>query len=346
MQPAKLLTKRAVHWVKTLVDPQLLTLSVAFLAALAVGGIAYVLIMPFLSGERRTDKRIANVSQGPARAARRSVAETASTRKKQVQETLKELEARQKSKKKQTMQSRLLQAGLNVPPRSFYIASLLCGVLVGGAVYVTGSSSLVSGLAALSGGVGFPRWLLSYLAKRRQKQFLIEFANSIDVIVRGVKSGLPLNDCLRIISEEAAEPVKSEFVDVVEQQSIGVPIGKALDRMFERMPVQELNFFAIVITIQQQTGGNLAEALDNLASVLRGRQRLAGKVAAFSAEAKASAAIIGSLPPCVMGALTMMSPSYVSLLWTEELGKMMLLASGFWMLCGVLIMRKMINFDY
>lgn len=329
-----------------MLDPQIVNIAVVVLAALSVGGIAYVLVMPFLSGERAANKRMANVAQGN-RSARRVVAnEIAVTRKKEVQDTIKELEAKQKSKKKITLNTRLLRAGLNVPVRSYYIASLISGVSIGAGVFITGSSAIVSVLAALSGGIGLPRWLLHFLSKRREKQFLLEFANAVDIIVRGVKSGLPLNDCLRIISEESAEPVKSEFVDVVEQQSIGLPVSKALERMFDRMPVQELNFFSIVIAIQQQTGGNLAEALDNLSHVLRDRQRLDGKVRAFSAEAKASASIIGALPLFVMSALAVLSPNYVMLLWTEQLGKMMLLASAFWMLCGVLVMRKMINFDY
>ena len=328
-------------------DPEILRLSVIFLAALSTGGIAYVFIMPFLSGERRTNKRITSVSQGKAGAAQLSaLSEGMSMRKKQVQETLKELEAKQKSKKKLTLKARLMQAGLNVPVQSFYIASIMSGLVVGGVVYVTGSAPLVAGLAAIAGSLGFPRWLLGFLARRRQKQFLLEFANAIDVIVRGVKSGLPLNDCMRIIAEETAEPVKSEFADVVEQQSIGVSLAKSFERLYQRMPLQEVNFFSIVITIQQQTGGNLAEALDNLSQVLRGRQRLYGKVQAFSAEAKASAAIIGSLPLAVLAALAVMTPDYVMLLWTEQLGKMMLMVSGMWMFIGVLVMRKMINFDY
>ena len=318
-----------------------------FLAALSVGGVAYVVIMPFLSDERKTSKRLANVSKGRRDGARRSAAqESTSMRKQQVEDTLKELEAKQKSAKKITLNMRLLRAGLNVPVKSFYIASVVSGIVIGGIVFVTGSSPLVSGLAAVAGSLGFPRWLLGFLAKRRQKQFLIEFANALDVIVRGVKSGLPLNDCLRIIAKETAEPVKSEFVDVVEQQKVGVPLFKAFERMHERMPLQELNFFAIVIAIQQQTGGNLAEALENLSKVLRDRMRLTAKVQAFSAEAKASAAIIGSLPPLVMVTLTILTPEYTSMLWTEQLGKMMLMASGVWMLTGILVMRKMIAFDY
>jgi len=330
-----------------LADPELVRISVIFLAALSFGGIVYVVVMPFLSDERKTSKRIAAISQGQARVARQGgVPESVNMRKKQVQDTLKELEAKQKSKKKVTLKGRLELAGLNVPVSSFWIASALCALSVGGAVFIYGSSAIVTGLAMVASGLGFPRWLLGFLARRRQAKFLLEFANALDVIVRGVKSGLPLNDCLRIIAEEMAEPVKSEFVEIIEQQSIGVPLGKAFERMQERIPLQELNFFAIVVAIQQQTGGNLSEALENLSKVLRDRMRLTAKVRAFSAEAKASAGIIGSLPPVVMLTLSITTPDYTMLLWTEPLGKIMLMASGLWMLCGVLIMKKMINFDY
>jgi len=112
------------------------------------------------------------------------------------------------------------------------------------------------------------------------------------------------------------------------------------------MPLPEVNFFAIVVAIQAQTGGNLAEALGNLSGVLRDRYRLQSKVKSLSAEAKASAWIIGALPPLVMLVVYLTSPDYIALLWTDQLGKMMLGAAGVWMLLGVLVMRKMINFDY
>ena len=184
------------------------------------------------------------------------------------------------------------------------------------------------------------------MIKRRQDKFLVEFANAIDIIVRGIKSGLPLSDCLQIIATELPEPVKSEFIDIVEQQKVGVPLARAFDRVFERMPLQEVSFFSIVIAIQSQTGGNLAEALGNLSQVLRDRYRLAAKVKAYSAESKTSALIIGSLPPLATVLIYFVSPDYMGLLFSEQFGNVLLICCGVWMLIGVLVMRKMINFDF
>ncbi len=343
--PKSPITKASLS-VSPMLDQQLLQIAIIFLAALAVGGVVYVLVMPFLSGERKADKRVASVST--SRGAQRTGAgkEQGSTRRQEVQKTIKDLEEKQKSKKKITLTARLARAGLNVTPRVFYLASAGAGLVLGVVLFVTGTPPVVSALAAIVGALGVPRWLLNHLGKRRQKKFVAEFANAIDVIVRGVKSGLPLNDCLQIIARETAEPVRSEFQAVVEQQSVGIPLSKAFERMYDHMPLQEVNFFGIVIAIQQQTGGNLAEALGNLSAVLRDRAKLYGKVQAFSAEAKASAAIIGSLPPAVMLLVYLSTPQYIALLWTEELGNLLLAASGFWMLCGVLVMRNMINFDF
>lgn len=329
-----------------MLDPQILQLSIIFLAALAVGGVVYVLVMPYLSGERKAEKRVATVSTLRNTQRAGLAKEQTSTRKQEVQKTIKDLEEKQKAKKKVTLAGRLARAGLDVPPRSFYLASAGMGIALGVVLLATGTSPIISAIAALVGAFAFPRWLLNHMGKRRQKKFVSEFANAIDVIVRGVKSGLPLNDCLQIIAKETAEPVRSEFQAVVEQQSVGIPLSKAFQRMHDRVPLQEVNFFGIVIAIQQQTGGNLAEALGNLSAVLRDRAKLFGKVQAFSAEAKASAMIIGALPPVVMLAVYISTPDYIALLWTTPLGNTLLFASGFWMLCGVLVMRKMINFDF
>jgi tight adherence protein B len=330
-----------------LASAALLNLAIITLAALAVGGVAYVAVMPLLGGERGASKRIATVSQGTAKRRIQNAAKAPmQMRRKQVQDTVKELEAQQKAKKSVSLRTRLMRAGFDISPRTFYLASAGFGLLGFLILLVAGSSLLVSLGAGFVLGVGVPRWVLKKAAERRQNKFLVEFANAIDIIVRGVKTGLPLSDCLQIIANEAPEPVKSAFVDLVEQQRIGIPLSQAFQRMQDRMPLQEVNFFSIVIAIQAQTGGNLAEALGNLSQVLRDRYRLQSKVKAFSAEAKASAMIIGALPIVVMMAVYFTTPDYISVLWTERIGKFLLAAAGAWMLIGILVMRKMINFDY
>lgn len=181
---------------------------------------------------------------------------------------------------------------------------------------------------------------------RRQNKFLLEFANSIDIVVRGIKSGLPVNDCIRIIANESPDPIGPEFAEIVEGQKLGIPLDQGLERMYERMPLAEVNFLAIVIAIQQKTGGNLAEALANLSKVLRDRRKMKSKIEAMSMEAKASASIIGILPPGVMGMLYFTNPEYIELLWITSLGQALLVMCGTWMLIGVLIMKKMIAFDF
>ncbi len=317
------------------------------MAGLAVGGIVYALVMPYLSGERQAEKRVATVAQGQTRAQKRvGLPQPLQTRKQQVQDTIKNIEAKQRASRRAPLRIRLIRAGLNIKPRTFYLLSLAAGLAGGLIGLITGSSPLVSLIAAFACGVGLPRWVLARMIRRRQAKFLVEFANAIDIIVRGIKSGLPISDCLSIIAAESPEPVRSEFIDLVEQQKVGVPLQRAFERMSERMPLQEVNFFAIVIAIQAQTGGNLAEALSNLAQVLRDRYRMQAKVKAFSAEAKASAMLIGALPPSVMLIVFFTSPDYISLLWREPVGNVMLMASGVWMLVGIFVMRKMINFDY
>jgi tight adherence protein B len=325
---------------------ELVQISIIALAALTMGGFVYALVMPYVSGERKASKRVASVAEGQAKSRVRVQSQPLQMRKKQVHDTIKEIEAKEKAKRRVTLRTKLIRAGLPITPRMYYFLSVVVGLLAGFIVLITGSSLIVSLLVMFACGVGLPRWFLKRQARRRQAKFLFEFANAIDIIVRGVKSGLPLNDCLQIIASESPEPVKGEFVDLVEQQKVGVPLSRAFERMYDRMPLQEVNFFAIVIAIQAQTGGNLAEALSNLSQVLRDRYRLQAKVKAFSAEAKASATIIGSLPPAIMILVYLTTPAYISLLFTDKLGNVMLIVSGIWMLIGLLVMRKMINFDY
>lgn len=317
------------------------------LVALAIAGVVYALLMPYMSGEREKDKRVQGVTESRTRKLGTISNDPQSSRKKSVADTLKEIDTRAKAREKITLRLQLQRAGLQVTPRDFYIASAICGVVCLG-IFYGGLNAPIMGciVAAFIGAMGLPRWFLGKLVKRRQAKFLGELANAIDVVVRGVKSGLPLNECLQVIARESPEPLAGEFREVVEQQRLGVTLGEALDRMCDRLPLAEVRFLAIVIGIQQQAGGNLSEALSNLSGVLRDRFRMQMKIKALSAEAKASAMVLASLPPGVMFMVYLTSPDYIMPLFTTLMGKFMIAVGACWMLMGVLVMRKMINFKF
>ncbi len=319
-------------------------LAMAFLAAVAVGGVAWVFIYPILSGERKAEQRMASVAK-TVPAARVSRGQQKS-RRDTVEATLKEFEERHKKSRNRPISVRIAQAGLKWSKRQFLLLSIGIGVGMFLAGLVSGGGLLVAMALAFAGAFGIPRWLLSFLKKRRESKFLNGFPDAVDIIVRGVKAGLPLLDCLKMIATESPEPVKSEFRMIIETQAVGMPLGDACQKLYEEMPVPEANFFGIVISIQQKSGGNLAEALGNLSRVLRDRKKMKAKIQAMSQEAKASASIIGSLPLAVMTLVYLSSPQYIALLWTEPLGRVMLAASAFWMFTGVMVMKKMINFDF
>jgi tight adherence protein B len=322
------------------------TMALFVLGTLAAGGVVWVFIYPLLSGERQAEKRQAMIAR-PDPAGRATGARTgAKTRRDQVEESLKQLEDKQKNAQRPSLELRISQAGLRLAKRQFYMISAGLGVGIFGVGFVMGVGLLPALALGFAGLFGLPRWLLSFLKKRRQMQFLNNFPDSVDVITRGLKAGLPLGDCLRMIATDAREPVRSLFRSIVETQAIGIPMGEACGKLFENMPLAEANFFGIVITIQQKAGGNLSEALGNLSKVLRDRKKMKGKIKAMSQEAKASAAIIGSLPPAVMTLVWLTSPNYIELLWTTPMGRMMLAACAFWMFIGVMVMKKMINFDF
>jgi tight adherence protein B len=320
------------------------TLALAFLAATALGGLAWVFVYPLLSGQKKAENRRASLAK-PEPAAR-SVDKNQRSRREQVEGSLKDLEARRRKEKRIPLSSRLTQAGLTWSSKKFMVVS---GILAAvGFVLATLSGGGLLGAAGLAfaGGFGLPRWTLNYLKKRREKRFLRSLPDAVDVIVRGIKAGLPLFDSIKVVAADSPEPLKTEFLAIIETQAIGMPLGEACARLFERMPVPEANFFGIVIAIQQKSGGNLSEALGNLSKVLRDRKKMAEKIQAMSMEAKASAAIIGSLPPMVMLLVYISTPEYIALLWTHPTGQFMLVCSAIWMSIGVLVMKKMINFDF
>lgn len=322
-------------------------LLVVLLGGVFLGALAFAFLAP--TDKDKTKKRVAMLQGAKGGMRGVSAAQTEAQnkeRRRKLTESLAALDDKAKNLKKKrrvTLDQMMEQAGLPLQRKHFYIGSLIAALFFGLIGLISGQQLWVTGLLIFIGGFGFPRWALNFLRGRRQKKFAEEFSNAIDVIVRGVKSGLPVNECLKIIAREAPRPVSDEFHMLVEAIRIGMSMDQALERMHERMPLQEVNFFGIVLLIQQKTGGNLAEALGNLSTVLRARKLMKGKIKALSAEAKASAYIIGSLPFLVMGAVQMSSPDYLEPLFNTRMGNFILIGAGMWMMTGVLVMKKMIQ---
>ncbi|HEX2652441.1 MAG TPA: type II secretion system F family protein [Xanthobacteraceae bacterium] len=325
-------------------SPQMM--AVFFLATVSAGSIVWVFIYPLLTGERRAEKRheiITRVKPGTRTSAK---AGSQKSRRDQVEASLKEIDERRKAENRIDVATRISQAGLKWSKRTFMAISAAMGLVAFILALVFGLGLFVAAALGFAGAFGMPRWLLSFLKKRRERKFLSNFPDAVDVIVRGLKAGLPLADCLKIITNEAEEPIKSEFQTVIDTQAIGVPMGEACAKLYESVRVPETNFFGIVISIQQKSGGNLSEALGNLSRVLRDRKKMQAKIKAMSQEAKASAGIIGALPFVVATLVYLTSPKYMELLWTTSVGPLMLAGGAFWMSCGIFVMRKMINFDF
>jgi tight adherence protein B len=320
-------------------------LALAFLAFTAIGGLAWVFIYPMLSGEKKAESRRASIVR-PEPATARQADKSQRSRREQVEGTLKDLEARRLKEKSVPLSTRIGQAGLSWSTEKFWIVSGVCAVVAFGVAFWVGGGLLGGVGMAFAAGFGLPRWLLGYLKNKREKAFLKALPDAVDVIVRGIKAGLPLFESIKVVAADASEPLKSEFLAIIETQTIGMPLGEACSRLYERMPVPEANFFGIVIAIQQKSGGNLSEALGNLSKVLRDRKKMAEKIQAMSMEAKASAGIIGSLPPIVMLLVYLSTPQYISLLWTHPTGQLMLVGCVVWMSVGIFVMKRMINFDF
>jgi tight adherence protein B len=320
------------------------TLALAFMAATAIGGAAWVFLYPILSGERQAEQRRASFARSEPVGRRDERAQR--SRRQQVEDSLKDVEERSRKAKRVALSTRIAQAGLSWTTQQFIIISVVLGASLFLVGFFMGGGLLPALALGFAAGLGAPRWFLSYMKKRREATFLEGLPDAVDIIVRGIKAGLPLFDSIKVVAVDAPEPVKSEFAAIVETQAIGMPLGDACARLYERMPVPEANFFGIVISIQQKAGGNLSEALGNLSKVLRDRKRMKAKIRAMSMEAKASAGIIGSMPPAIMGIVYLTNPGYIELLWTTPTGRLMLAASAVWMTIGCLTMKKMINFDF
>ncbi|MEM7422824.1 MAG: type II secretion system F family protein [Pseudomonadota bacterium] len=331
------------------VDSPLFPVAVFLLVLIAMVGLFSVLFHRHLSGRAAAQRRLEIAIGLEIATAVAGVNSSEQRRKQSIEKALSEMAQRERAKQKAklTLKMRMNQADLNWSLLAFYIRAILLGSCIGGAwtlalatsVVFTMPVGLLVGLIALN-------FYVKVQFNKRMKAFIEEFPNAIDVVTRGVKTGLPLGDCFKAIASEGQEPVRSEFRQIVDDVSVGLPLAQALTRFTQRVPVMEANFFAVVVAIQGQLGGNLSEALGNLSRVLRERKMMKEKIKAFSSEATASGGIIASMPVVVASILFLTSPDYIGLLFSEPMGNVVLAGCAVWMTTGVIVMRNMIRFDF
>lgn len=263
-----------------------------------------------------------------------------------VEDALKELDARRKSTGSRVLRNKVRAIGLASDIRSYYLRIAAFTSVIVAMLAMVGTPPLVLGVVAVICAFFLPRFYLNVLFTRRTNKFTQEFPSALDMIGRGLKSGLPLQDGIRLAANEVEDPLKSELNHLMNDLGIGLSMEEAAHRLAERIPTQEVNFFAIVVSLQARTGGNLAKGIGNLAQLLRDREKLEDKVRTMSSEAKVSAIIIGAVPIVVAVITYFTSYEFISPLFTTPKGQLIVGVSSVWMLLGILIMRQMIKFDF
>ncbi|HLV82977.1 MULTISPECIES: type II secretion system F family protein [Devosia] len=321
-------------------------LIIALLAMIVVGAIGFALV-PSAIGSGRAEQRLKSF-QGDIRVNRLELDATRNRdqRRKELQQTLKNQTAALNQKKRATLKQRLFQAGMTIKPAAFIRNSVILGVVAFVVLVLVQVPIYFAPVFAIAAGYLVPRMYVNRKRRKYQDRFLDELPNAVEAVVRGVKTGLPLNDSMRVVAKDAKEPVKSEFARVLDQQAVGMTMTEAVTVLLDRVPLPEVNFFVVVITVQQQAGGNLSEALGNLAKVLRNRKKMKQKIKAMSSEAKASAGIIGSLPFVVGILVSLTSPAYLAPLFFTTLGNIWLGIGVAMFSAGIFVMSKMVKFDY
>ena len=322
------------------------SLLIAALAMLFVGALGFALVPSMLGGGRAEQRRKA--FQGDVRVNRleNDAVRNRDQRRKDLQRTLKLQTESINSKKRMSLAQLLFQAGMTIKPAAFIRNSIILGVVVTVVLFVVQVPIYLAPVFGIAAGYLLPRMWVNRKRKKYQDRFLDELPNAVEAIVRGVKTGLPLNDSMRVVARDAKEPVRSEFGRVLDQQSFGMTMTEAVTVLLDRVPLPEVNFFVVVITVQQQAGGNLSEALSNLAKVLRNRKKMKQKIKAMSSEAKASAGIIGSLPFVVGILVSITSPTYLAPLFFTTLGNIWLGIGVIMLSAGIFVMNRMVKFDY
>lgn len=244
------------------------------------------------------------------------------------------------------LRARLARTGRRIPLGSYMVANLGLFVLTLAVDrFAIGFSGPVGAAIGIAVGLGVPHWIVGAMASRRVNAFNDVFPDAIDLLVRGLKSGLPVSESVNAVGREMSGPVGQEFRRVTDAVRFGQPLEDALWEVSNRLGVAEFKFFVISLSVQKDTGGNLAETLGNLSDILRKRRQMKLKVRAMSSEAKASAMILGGLPFLMFAIIYALAPDYESMLFTDPRGKLLLGVGAGIMTVGILVMRKMVRFE-
>ena len=243
------------------------------------------------------------------------------------------------------LQKRIAMTGKSWTVTQYVMASLGLAAFVCLMLKLKGAPFLLALFVGLFVGIGVPHMVIGSLTKRRIAQFTAKFPDAIELLVRGLRSGLPISETLGVVASEVPGPVGVEFRTVTDKMKIGRTMEQALQETSDRLATPEFQFFTITLAIQRETGGNLAETLSNLADVLRKRGQMKLKIKAMSSESKASAYIIGVLPFMVFGMIMWINPDYMGKFFQDQ--RLMIAGGGglVWMGIGAYIMKQMINFE-
>lgn len=296
------------------------------------------------SSKSKQKNRMMNVIRGSAVDDKNKKTSSLDARREALARKLKERSEPEGEEKKKNLSESLMQANLDISVKKFWIFSFLFSVVLTVAVYLAGYNLFVVIMAAIIGLFGIPRLYLRHVIKKRQKKFLTDFADSLEAMTRLLRAGMPVSEAIKMVAREFVGPVGEEMGRIFDQQKIGVSLPDAVANCAKRIPIPEVQMFTTAVTIQAQTGSSLSEILEGLAKVIRARFKLRRKVQALSSEAKSSAIIIGALPVFVASAMYFINPEYIEILFIDPTGKFMLGIAFFWMFCGAMIMRQMINF--
>jgi len=326
-------------------DPLILIIIIGSVATMMLLTGAFFAATVVMRPRAALKKRIKDIGSAGEKSAAGAESRFENQRQKRIQDKVKQLQSKDDEQGfVDKINGDLLRAGIDVSVPVYFMGSAFAALVISIGYFVLGMPPLGTPLVFIIAFIFLPKLTLKMIANRRQEKFTRNFADAIDLIIRGIRSGLPVNECFNIVAREFEPPLGEEFRLMVEGQNLGIPLEDLMLKGIERLPTAEYKFFAIVIQIQKQTGGNLAETLAGLSSVLRERKKMRDKASAMASEAKSSAMIIGSLPFIVGLLLSVIDPEYLLLLFTTATGNKLLGFGAFWMTCGSLVMKKMINF--